>query len=135
MREIKFRAFYDGTMLYDVIRVDEGLYWGNGVCIDLLAFMKERKPVLLECIGAPDIDGIDIYEGDILKDDWDRILLVEWYAFGFSFKALTKTNFSRTTDIYQWFSTVSGVKNVVPKIIGNMFENPELMVQEGDFDL
>lgn len=75
-----------------------------------------------ECIDKKDEDDHDIYEADFLKDQCGRILLVEWYKFCFSFKAITKTNFLRARDISHWFE--NGEKSLA--IIGNKFENPEL---------
>ena len=62
-----------------------------------------------------------IYEGDILKDEYGRVLLVEWWKCGFSFKALSDTNFIRASNPMEWFEGDTHK----PKIIGNIHGNPE----------
>ena len=79
--------------------------------------------ILIQYIERKDKNNIEIYESDILKDNYGRILLVEWYKHGFSFKAITEANFLRARDISQWFEYVEDL----PEIIGNVLKNPELM--------
>jgi len=73
--------------------------------------------------GFRDIHLLNVYDGDILKDDYGRILLVIWSRGGFCFKAITKTNFVYTRQVYQWFEKFTEY----PEIIGNMYENPKLL--------
>lgn len=103
--------------------VDEGIWIniGNECFIEEPRDFKDVE--LVECIGRKDKNNIEIYESDILKDNYGRILLVEWYKHGFSFKAITETNFLRAQDISQWFE--NGER--LPEIIGNIYDNPELV--------
>jgi hypothetical protein len=87
-----------------------------------LSTIEEAYKNSCRCVGVEDMDGQEIYQGDILKDKYGRILLVEWYKHGFSFKALTETNFLRARDINQWFEDVE----TIPKIIANICEDYEL---------
>ena len=123
MREFKFRAFHDGKMLYNTAKVRNALYWNNGEGFDLFAFKQPTPAVLMQYIGFVDRNDVDIYEGDIIKDEHNRIMLVEWYSGRYRFKALTKTNFMHANDITQWFE--SDISR--PVIIGNHHENPELL--------
>ena len=122
-REHKYRAFYDGMMVYDAARVGNTLYWDNGRCFDLFAFKQKHPAILMQYIGFEGKLGKDIYEMDILKDDHGRFLLVEWWKGCFTFKAITETNFTRARNIAEWFEHVT----VLPEIIGNIHENPELL--------
>ena len=123
MREHKSRAFYAGMMVYGAARVRNALYWNNGDCFDLFAFKQENPAVLMDYIGLTDKNGKDIYECDVVKDDYNRVLLVEWRRCGFCFKAITKTNFVWACDIHQWFE----YDDPRPEIIGNRYENPEMV--------
>lgn len=122
--EKKFRAFHDGGMVYDAARVGNVLYWDGGRWFDRFAFRQKVPAVLLQAIDYRDVTATDIYEGDILRDDDNRLLLVEWWQGGFTFVALTDANFARARRISEWFEI--GVSEP-PKIIGNIFENPELL--------
>ena len=90
-----------------------------------LTTIEEAYKNSYQCVGVKDIDSEVLYRGDILKDNYDRILLVEWYRYSFSFKAITEANFLRAQDIAQWFEFED--VGALPKIIGNIIENPELV--------
>ena len=85
-----------------------------------------RSEVLPKTVGQlfkhPDKNNNKIYEGDIVKDEYSRILLVDWWKCGFSFKALCETNFIRANSIMEWFEG----DTPKPEIIGNIIQNPEL---------
>jgi len=118
MRKFKFRAFHDGKMLYNAAKIRNALYWNDGECFDLFAFKQSAPAVLMQYIGFSDRNDIDIYEADFLKDEHNRILLVEWHSGRYRFKALTKTNFMYGNNITEWFE--SDVSR--PVIIGNHYE-------------
>ena len=121
--EKRFMAFHDGKLVYGASRVGDVLYWNNGTHIDPHAFKQDQPAVLLQYIGYNDAIGGEIYEGDVLRDEFDRVLLVEWWNGGFTLRALTNTNFKRTSLISQWFDGYTPL----PNIIGNAFKNPELL--------
>ncbi|MEA3457885.1 MAG: YopX family protein [Candidatus Thermoplasmatota archaeon] len=83
----------------------------------------QRYYEVMQYIGKTDKHNTEIYDGDILRDEYDRILLVVWHNCGFSLKAITETNFIRATNIMDWFEG----DTPRPEIIGNKFENPELL--------
>ena len=94
----------------------------SGVSTKLSQYYPHMIP--MQYIGYRDVNVTKIYEMDVLKDDVGRILLVEWWEAGFTFKAITKTNFMRARRVAEWFEDDVTER---PKIIGNVFENPELL--------
>ena len=128
MREHKFRAWgkkqkkWLGVNLHMSV-IDGLLWWQFGYGCEILSVEERENIELPEYLNQKDKSGKEICEGDILKDDHGRILLVEWYKYGFSFKAITVTNFVRARDIGEWFDD----EGILPEIIGNIYENPELI--------
>ena len=64
MREIKFRAWYCGIMMYDVGVVDSKAIDSDGECVN---FFHEQPDALMQYTGLKDKNGKEIYEGDIVK--------------------------------------------------------------------
>jgi len=130
MREHKYRAwdaerkemFFVDSMTF---RLNHDIYrvWKNVVEPEGGLLINPTTGFLMQYTGLKDKNVVEIYEADFLKDNYGRILLVEWWKYGFSFKAITKTNFTRTRDISQWFEN----GETPPEIIGNLPQNPELM--------
>ena len=80
----------------------------------------------MQFAGVLDNNGKEVFEGDVLKDDSKRILLVEYWKCSFTLKAITETNFIRAFCIMQWFED----KRYIPVIIGNIYETPELLERD-----
>ena len=75
MKPIKHKAFFDGMMVHNASRIGNALYWFNEQgkqCFDLFAFKQQDPAVLLDYIGFEDANHNEIYECDILEDDWNR---------------------------------------------------------------
>lgn len=130
MRQYRFRGqgiageWYHGLLAQSVGfpgQPDEGMYISNSAGLPY-AYQVIPKTVG-QFIGLTDRTGTEICEGDFLKDSDGRILLVEWWKCGFTFKAITETNFIRATNIMEWFE--SDFPN--PVVIGNIHDNPELL--------
>lgn len=143
IREIKYRVWYhhkgnhdNGWMEYLNTGINQ-LYQNsfiltkripinaNGYYVSLDTFRHDKDFAIMQFIGKTDLNGTEIYEGDVLKDAYGRIMLVEWWKCGFCFKAITETNFLRAMDITQWFEK----EEAFPTIIGNCYENPSLITE------
>ena len=108
MREIKFRALVNGTWQY--WEVPNGIGLENG---DLF-----RKDTIGEYTGLKDKNGMEIFEGDVLRYEttqglsgpehtWHGPLVVEWKSYG--------------------WQPFFGQMPERCEIIGNIYENPELL--------
>ena len=114
-REIKFRAFVDGSML-DVVTLDfdNKEVWFDGFCMDF------KNVELMQFTGLYDKNGKEIYEGDICRDE-DGLGVVYWekdcWMYGF-----VQDDSSYKSDGYMLREMVDDCE-----IIGNIFENQELL--------
>ena len=112
MREIKFRAWDNYSMLlWEWLDTSLNCVW---TAINAQQY-DNPEPILMQYTGLKDRNGKEIYEGDIIKEDY--YLIVSWRnlesCWGF-------TNGDVFSDFY-----MNGTE-----VIGNIYENPELL--EGD---
>lgn len=127
MREIKFRA----------ISVYGGIVYGTGIFYDtintwLLSHDSSKcladgfdkniidNKTIMQYTGLKDINGKEIYEGDIVKiEDAYASIIFENQTFKFSGKLDGKLEVSPFYEI--------DLEDYYIKIIGNIYENPELL--------
>jgi len=136
MREIKFRAWdkerkemcivtrLEFAIGGDAIRGQFGWYGGGWEEVEG-ALLKNRRYVLMQYTGLRDVNGREIYEGDIVEDGKGKRYEVRWcnsYA-GFSFESDEEA--------------IPFLEIPFPsslKVIGNIYENPELLKKGGKGD-
>ena len=126
MREIRFRGKciedceLKGQWLYGhylksashFIAVDQGLVDGH------FKLYQVDPETVGQYTGLKDRNGREIYEGDILRDEFDRIFRVYWVDGEARFAIRQK---KRKTE---YFMVIS---HIHPVVIGNIYENPELL--------
>ncbi len=137
MRELKFRTWSKikkqwlnsiilgdgGKPLLCYVEMDD-----NQKITNKIFTLDELEPIVQQFTGLLDINGKEIYEGDILQfrkrggiisDCSDYIDAIKWndkfYCWGFQ----------KELDALGFYSCFEKMWN--PKIIGNIFENPELI--------
>ena len=139
MREIKFRAWNGREMIVPtdiingmaainkpcdlndkVMTDDDGVQYYCNWDMD-----KTTDYPLMQYTGLKDKTGVEIYEGDIIKlyyGDWlDQVSMVisQGHYFGYG-SEYTITPFSTLEDAVEMLS-------LCIKVIGNIYENPELL--------
>lgn len=140
-REIKFRAFdktngkifplHDLRMkakeaVIDTIR-DDGA--------PSFKYIDFKEVEIMQFIGLLDKNGNEIYEDDIVKDRFGRIMKVGYWNYRLCFIAISETNFHHA-DFYDCFmrsertydENFKPVKTEV-EIIGNIYENKDLLLK------
>lgn len=126
MRKIKFRIWHKETkkmynvvkLTYDFLYNDRPYLYAKSYCKDGAIATFESK-TLMQYTGLLDIQGKEIYEGDIVSYDHEyngregAIDEVVWDEHGILLDDLLYLN---------------GAKNI--KVIGNIYENPDLIEDE-----
>jgi len=113
MREIKFRAWSGKRMLFMGLGGDCDFELAGGQVYEFGDFdWRVKDYPLMQLTGLQDKNGVDIYEGDVMK--WDA---QEW---GGPFQEAVKWDFelldARRNDWREWC-----------EVIGNIHQNPELV--------
>lgn len=136
MREIKFRAWHETNkeMVYfepkDLVR-DE--YQSQA----LAQLMLEKSKFLMQFTGLKDKNGIEIYEGDIIqstcKHSMGRMMKFVWNAdpdfdnMGWVLEYANADNSSNNyPQLKYWGFKTWFYPKIEVKVIGNIYENPEL---------
>ena len=115
-RDIKFRAWntFDRHLVHDIIFLRNKDFTLN-------KFLGEDRYVLMQYTGLKDKNGKEIYEGDVLKSGV-QIVTVVYTAESASFDLMTNT---------KGLMGMAGVNSILG-IIGNIYENPELLEEKND---
>ena len=113
----KFRAW---DIDHEVMEYINDLYWfeENGVR-DWDGNSNFGSYALMQSTGLKDKNGKEIYEGDIVKEDSGYIGKVFWDTYMWNVKDYRASLWDYPTDIFS---------DGTLEVIGNVYENPEMMV-------
>lgn len=121
---IKFRAWIKNDK--EMIDVDE-IHWFDGeldIIGDYITFVRKADEIeLMQSTGLKDKNGKEIFEGDILKNN--KYITSVFYERG-----AYCVKFCRTTNTTVTMNVISFIEKYKTKVIGNIYENPELLEVE-----
>lgn len=122
MREIKFRALVNGEWLYFDL-TQNPKYWAH----------KLKDGIIVQYTDLKDMNGREIYDGDIIVGkglNFQGIGIVRYFAP--RFEVVFAPNFE-VVGIKQYESLFRPLESCC-EVIGNIHENPELLLEEKTHD-
>lgn len=127
MREFKFRAFNKDKKIMVYKNEDKSsTFWGGVRCSNIEMVnnrFESDEYIWMQYTGLKDSEGKEIYEGDIIeyghhKDLQRRKIESARGCFGV---------YDSEYSFYTFLGNSLGLSAFRPKIIGNIYENPELL--------
>lgn len=113
-RQIKFRAWstFDTGHMH---------YWNDGFNYRWFDRYGDKYVILMQFTGLQDRNGVDIYEGDIVSGYKVNQRVIEWQDWTHDIEV------SMVGFCFPWLKS----DNVI-EVIGNIYENPDLLGEAGD---
>ena len=155
MREIKYRAWdlEEKKMYYEPYCIDSRNMGRGSLCVTPgdegcengkmgLYYGDEIDFALMQYTGLLDNNGKEIYEGDIVKREWDWTRYEALYLSGKEDHVISINVVTWMNESACWGLTAKGnsgtifttlyTRNHPNEVIGNIYENPELLEEKKD---
>ena len=140
MEAPKFRAYDGGSLsrMYqpEDVMVGGGNIWINDEDFDAGEWIVNNDLELMQSTGLKDKDGQEIFEGDIVKRDGVKrpevVRFGEWTdvdSLGYK-EQYIGFYFESEHEGQEWLHSVEPQFNHLYKVIGNIYENPQLLEGE-----
>lgn len=138
-REIEFRAWdkkrkkmVDVSAIYianEQIGYEVKEIFGN-YAANYIQYIYLDQCELMQYTGLKDKNGVKIFEGDIIKDDRERIFVIEYEFGGFNVVPIDYYN----DELFSW-NSLGDMQTAIwlnesTEIIGNIYKNKELLEDE-----
>ena len=124
----KFRAWLKNDK--EMIDVDE-IHWFDGeldIIGDYITFVRKADEIeLMQSTGLKDKNGKEIFEGDIITNGKDVMSIKRHDTLGFYIDFKGKIEFiADGADLEEFEEDAKEIADII-EIIGNIYENPELL--------
>ena len=131
-REIKFKVWdIEEKEMYEPHKIEYINFYDGFVTLEVVGFIEFEDAELLQYTGLKDKNGKEIYEGDILLLEKGTKRTVFSVPGGFAIESLDDDLNKYGKEIFVPIEGLSDEQNASfiksTKIIGNIYENPELL--------
>jgi uncharacterized phage protein (TIGR01671 family) len=123
VREIKFRGWFQGKMYYRTLHDQSWVADRDSVLP--VVYSDDDKFEIMQYIGLKNSKGVEVFDGDIIKMEGVEPTEVFYSNPDFGYVVWIES-----MQAYMSMAFLNGYKNF--EVIGNKFENPELITNNDD---